>query len=204
MNKILKYSAFLFMIMLAFSSCKKTFDELGMDVNRPSNVPPSLLFNGVLNNLYDSPYGDSEKWSQYFLQNYDYYGNNRYDFGPGDNYYNTLKNVLKMEEEAKRIQFPEVNVYSALAKFLKAYFFTKMSLEMGDIPMHEALQGLDNLTPAYDSQKDIFKQAFDWLESANTDLQLFRLLKTTFREIFTWIMIWRNGKKLLIHFASGC
>ena len=170
MNKIIKYSALLFMIMLAFSSCKKSFDDLGLDVNRPGNVPPSLLFNGVLNNIYDSPYGDSEKWSQYFLQNYDYYGNNRYDFGPGDNYYNTLKNVIKMEEEAKRIQLPDVNAYSALAKFLKAYFFTKMSLEMGDIPMKDALQGLDNLTPAYDSQKDVFKQAFDWLESANADL----------------------------------
>ena len=95
MNKILKYTAVLLIIMLASSSCKKSFDELGMDVNRPSTVLTSLLFNGVLNNLYDSPYGDSEKWSQYFLQNYDYYGNNRYDFGSGDNYYNTLKNVSK-------------------------------------------------------------------------------------------------------------
>jgi hypothetical protein len=170
MNKTIKYTAFLFMIMLAFSSCKKNFDELGADVNRPSNVPPSLLFNGVLNILYDAPYGSFEKWCQYFLQNYDYYGNNRYDFGPGDNYYNTLKNVIKMEEEAKRIQLPAVNPYSALAKFLKAYFFTKMSLEMGDIPMKDALLGLDNLTPVYDSQKDVFKQAFDWLESANSDL----------------------------------
>jgi hypothetical protein len=45
-----------------------------------------------------------------------------------------------------------------------------MSLEMGDIPMNDAFKGLDNLTPAYDSQKDVFKQAFNWLESANTDL----------------------------------
>ena len=36
-----------------------------------------------------------------------------------------------MEEEAKRIQLPEVNCYSAMAKFLKAYFFTKMSLRNG-------------------------------------------------------------------------
>ena len=72
---------------------------------------------------------------------------------------------------------------------------------MGDIPMNEALQGLDNLTPAYDSQKDIFKQAFDWLESANTDLAHFRLPKTTCREIFIWTMIWKNGKKLLILFV---
>jgi hypothetical protein len=170
MNNKIKYAAFLLTIMLAFSSCKKSFDEIGMDVNRPNSVPPSLLFNGVLNNLYDSPYGDYEKWSQYFLQNYDYYGNNRYDFGSGDNFYNTLKNVTKMEAEAKNIQLPDVNCYSAIAKFLKAYFFTKMSLETGSIPMKEALKGLDNLTPVYDSQKEVFKQAFDWLESANSDL----------------------------------
>jgi hypothetical protein len=170
MKNILKYTVILLFTMFALSSCRKSFDELGADNNRPGSVPPSLLLNGILNDMYDSPYGDNEKWSQYFLQNYDYYGNNRYDFESGDNYYNTLKNVLKMEAEAKKIQLPEVNSYSALAKFFKAYFFTKMSLEMGDLPMKDALKGVENLTPAYDSQKDIFKQALDWLESANTDL----------------------------------
>lgn len=170
MNKIIKYPVLLLLAMLALASCKKTFDELGTDNNRPNSVPPSLILNGVLNDLYNGPYGDYEKWDQYFLQNYDYYGNNRYDFGSGTNFYTTLKNVMKMEEEAKRIQLPAVNPYSALAKFLKAYFFTQMSLQMGDIPMKDALKGLDALTPAYDSQKDIFKQAFDWLEEANTDL----------------------------------
>ena len=170
MRKISIYTTLLIVTLFAFSSCKKSFDELGADVNRPVSVPPSLLLNGVLNNLYDSPYGDYEKWCQYFLQNYDYYGNNRYDFGSGDDYYGTLKNILKMEDEAKKIQLPDVNCYSALAKFLKAYFFTKMSFEMGDIPLTESLKGLDNLEPAYDSQKAVFKQALDWLESANTDL----------------------------------
>jgi len=170
MKKIINTAALLLFIMFAVSSCQKNFDDIGADNNRPGNVTPSLLLNGVLNSLYNSPYDNYEKWSQYFLQNYDYYGNNRYDFGSGINYYNTLKNVIKMEEEAKNIKLPEVNSYSALAKFLKAYFFTQMSLQMGDVPMNEALKGLDNLTPAYDSQKDVFKQAFDWLESANTDL----------------------------------
>ena len=36
--------------------------------------------------------------------------------------------------------------------------------------MKDALKGLTNLTPVYDSQKEIFQQAFDWLESANSDL----------------------------------
>jgi len=169
MKKYIKYAAFILMIMLAVTSCQKSFEDLGDDTNRPSNVPPSLLFNKLLNDIYDGPYGNSTKWSQYFLQNYEYYGNNRYDFGSGTNCYNSLKNVVKMEEEAARI-LPEVNCYSALGKFMKSYFFTKMSLQMGDIPMKESLKGIDNLTPVYDSQKEVFKQAFDWLEAANTEL----------------------------------
>jgi hypothetical protein len=170
MKKYLKYAALMLILLVAVSSCRKSFDELGEDINRPGNVPPSHLLNGVLNRLYDSPYGDFTKWCQYFLQNYDYYGNNRYDFGPGTDYYTTLNDVIKMEEEAKNQQLPEINSYSVLAKFLKAYFFTQMSLQMGDIPMTEALKGLEELTPVYDTQKEVFKQAFAWLESANTEL----------------------------------
>jgi hypothetical protein len=45
-----------------------------------------------------------------------------------------------------------------------------MSLEMGDIPLTQALQGADNFTPAYDTQKKVFQQAFLWLDSANNEL----------------------------------
>jgi len=210
MNRKIKYAALILILALSFSSCKKSFNELGQDVNRPTSVPPSLLLNGILNNLYDSPYGDTEKWDQYFLQNYDYYGNNRYDFGPGTSYYNTLKDVLRMEDEAKKIQLPDVNPYSALAKFLKAYCFTKMSLEMGDIPMKDALLGLENLTPAYDSQKDIFRQAFDWLESANTDLASLRGSANNLQgdiyldnDLFKWQKVVNTFRiRLLIHLSK--
>ena len=43
-----------------------------------------------------------------------------------------------------------------------------MSEKVGDLPMTEALQGLANTTPKYDTQKDIFKQSLLWLDSANT------------------------------------
>jgi hypothetical protein len=150
--------------------CKKTFKDLNTNENKPTSVPPSLLLNSILYKLYDAPYGSGERFSQYFLCNYDYYGNNRYDFGSGDNYYPTLKNANKMVEEAAISGLPPVNAYDAMAKFFKAYFFTKMSLEMGDIPMTDALKGSDDLTPAYDPQKKVFQQAFVWLDSANAEL----------------------------------
>ncbi len=157
-------------IAIGGAGCKKTFEDLNLNENKPTSVPASLLFNGILNSMYDAPYGSGERFSQYFLCNYDYYGNNRYDFGSGDNYYGTLKNVNKMVDEAANSGLPAENSYEAMAKFFKAYFFTKMSLEMGDIPMTEALEGSENLTPVYDPQKKVFQQAFAWLDSANTEL----------------------------------
>ncbi len=164
------YILLIAVIAIGGAGCKKTFEDLNLNENKPTSVPASLLFNGILNSMYDAPYGSGERFSQYFLCNYDYYGNNRYDFGSGDNYYGTLKNVNKMVDEAANSGLPAENSYEAMAKFFKAYFFTKMSLEMGDIPMTEALEGSENLTPVYDPQKKVFQQAFVWLDSANTEL----------------------------------
>jgi Starch-binding associating with outer membrane len=170
MKKILNLLIASIFIVFLLPGCKKSFDDLFLNPNKPTAAPASLLLNGVLNNVYDPPASMYERWGQYFTINYDYYGNNRYDFGEGTNYYSTLKNVLKMEDEATKAGLPDGNVYSALSKFFKAYFFTKMSLQVGDIPMTEALKGLENFVPAYDPQKEVFEKAFLWLDSANTQL----------------------------------
>lgn len=168
--KKLFYITLCLAIIHLLPGCTKSFEDLNVNENKPVHVPASLLLNGVLNDMYEGPAGDFEKYSQYFLQNYDYYGNNRYDFGEGRNFYSTLKNVTKMEEEAIAGGAAPENPYAAMANFFKAYFYTKMSLQMGDMPMTEAVLGAENLTPAYDTQKEIFKQSFDWLEAANTQL----------------------------------
>ncbi|MBN9297088.1 MAG: SusD/RagB family nutrient-binding outer membrane lipoprotein [Filimonas sp.] len=156
------------------TSCKKSFDSLNSNPNVPTSVQPSLLMNGVLYKLYDAPYTMKERWGQYYCCNYDYYGNNQYSFGPlnnaNDDAYNTLTNVLKMEQQALTSGGEAVNPYEALGKFFRAYFFSRMSLEVGDLPMNDALKGQSNLTPAYNTQKEVFVQVFKWLESANADL----------------------------------
>lgn len=170
MKKILSKYIVPVALLLSVTGCKKGFDELTQNRNLPNNVPASLLFNGVLNSLPILPDGQKEIYDQYYLYNYDYYGNNRYDLGSGDDYYNALKNVVAMEKQAAATGGGAINPYEALGKFLKAYFFSRMSLEMGDIPMSQALQGLDKLDPAYDSQKAVMQQCLSLLESANDDL----------------------------------
>ncbi|MDQ6890001.1 MAG: SusD/RagB family nutrient-binding outer membrane lipoprotein, partial [Bacteroidota bacterium] len=61
----------------------------------------------------------------------------------------------------------------ALGLFFRAFFFVKMTMRVGDLPMTEALQGLNNPSPKYDTQKQIFQQSLLWLDSANTLLSGF-------------------------------
>ncbi len=167
------------MVALLFASSCKDFEELEKNPNRPASVPASLVFNGVLNDLYDEPWSDVQRWNQFWASNYNYYSNQeynwttstyRYSTGDATSQYGTLKNIVKMEEEAKRTGLQDLNPYSAMGKFLRAYFFVNMTQQLGDIPMTDALKGIANVTPKYDEQKTVYVQALKWLEDANTDL----------------------------------
>ncbi|MBD2701476.1 SusD/RagB family nutrient-binding outer membrane lipoprotein [Spirosoma sp. BT702] len=159
---------------LALASCEQSFEELEKDPNRPTNATPSLVFNGILNDLYSSAgsggWGPEQRWNQFYASNYNYYATNEYTWTTTGFQYTTLKNVVKMEEEAKRTGLPDVNAYSALGKFFRAYYFVNMSQRVGDIPLNDALKGQSNLTPTYNTQKDVYVQALKWLDEANTDL----------------------------------
>jgi Starch-binding associating with outer membrane len=171
MKKITAYIMFLSAtIMVTTTGCKKKFDEYSVNNNQPTSVPAYLLLRQVENDMVEFPGGDADKFCQYTLSSYTYYGTNEYWTGAATLNYGTLRNVVAMENEAKKSSGSDVNPYSALAKFFKAYFFIKMTLQVGDLPMADALKGLDNPSPKYDSQKDIFKQCLQLLEDANTQI----------------------------------
>lgn len=169
MKKIQFITVAAFAIGVMGSGCKKQFDQYANNPNLPSAVPAYLLLRQVENDLPVFPGGDADKFCQFTLSSYTYYGNNEYWTGAANLNYGALRNVVAMENEAKKAS-GDNNPYSALAKFFKAYFFTQMSLKVGDLPMSEALKGLNNQTPKYDTQKDIFKQSLQLLEDANTQM----------------------------------
>ena len=152
------------------SGCKKDFQDRYENPNKPTSVPASLLFNNILNSMLEAPGGQLDRTNQYQLQNNSYFGNNQYNFGSGSNLYPTLTDVVNMEKAAAGSGVTDLNPYRALGKFFRAYFFTKMSLQMGDIPMSQALQGANLLAPVYDPQKTIFLNSLSLLEDANADL----------------------------------
>ena len=44
---------------LTLSGCEKPFDELELDPNRPTSAPASLVFSGVLNDMYNAVAGNN-------------------------------------------------------------------------------------------------------------------------------------------------
>jgi len=167
----MKRFAYLYILLglVMLPTACQDFTELEKNQNRPNTVPPSLLLNGVLNDLTERPWSLDHRQNQYWCCNYNYYGTNEYWTNASLNYM-TLKNIQKMEEEALKTGAGAVNPYSAIGKFLKAYFFVRMSQRVGDLPLSEALKGLENDAPVYDTQKEVYLQVLTWLDEANTEL----------------------------------
>lgn len=163
------YTVFVFGLVLLLSSCQ-SFQELEVNPNVPVSSPPNLVLNAVQNSFNERPWGKETRWNQFYTINYNYYGNNEYDWTTSGTYFDALKNVIKMEEEAKKVTGQDLNPYSALGKFFKAYFFVWMTQRLGDLPMNDALKGTENMTPKYNSQKEVYLQSLKWLDEANDDM----------------------------------
>ncbi len=172
--KLIKFPLLIGALLVIFaSSCKKKFEDYSQNKNLPLQVPPGLILKSILNDMVVSPGGDEDKANQFIISNYTYYGLNQYNTGSASLNYGTLRNVLTMEKEARRLAGSDDNPYHALGLFFRAFFFVKMTEKVGDLPMTAALQGATNPSPKYDTQKDIFKQSLLWLDSANTMLSGF-------------------------------
>ena len=157
------------LITSILASCSD-FQKLEQNPNLPTSVPSSIILRDALNKMNDGAWNTFMRNNQFYCSNYNYYDNNEYSWGAANLKFTTLKNVVQMETEAKNAGAKDLNPYSALGKFLRAYYFTSMSLQVGDLPVKEALQGLTVDKPKYDTQKDVFVQVLKWLEESNNDL----------------------------------
>jgi hypothetical protein len=130
MKKNNYYIVLLFVFLVSASGCQKQFDENTPDPNNPVTVPPYLVLRQILNDMIVYPFDDADKFCQYVLSSYTYYGTNEYWTGSANLNYGTLRNVVAMEKEARR-SAGDKTPYSALAKFFKAYFFYRYEPESG-------------------------------------------------------------------------
>lgn len=172
-NKIIAWVAGI----IIFAACQP-LSEYEMNPNSPSEgqVPPTLILTNVIASTmgeYRPLVGVYNGWSQYIASISSQQGDISFQgylgAEAGFDWYSVLRDALSMELEGDRIQAP---AYKGIANFFKAYCLTEMSLQMGDIPMSEALQGKESnhFTPKYDTQKEVFMNCLSLLDEANTIL----------------------------------
>ena len=161
--------------IITLVSCQK-FDDIATNpnvVSENSALPPGLLLGKITFALYqgtgsEGPFDQVQRWNQFTVSNDIYYGGtNAYSWSNTGTVFDILKNVEKMEEKANQQLPSKVNAFTALGKFFRAYVSIYLSQRVGDIPMKEAGQGLNNLTPKYDSQHDVYLQSLQLLDTAN-------------------------------------
>lgn len=170
--KILKYVIVFAALSITSLSCKK-IEDLQKDPAAIYDASPKLLLTGILLNSYDGPWGADQRNNQYMVLNEAYYGNQAYTWTTGsfDADYTQIRNAVRLEIEAQKIGDLGLP-YIALAKFFKAYFFIRASDMFGDVPMSEALKGVNEsvFKPKYDQQKDVYIQTLTLLDEANAEL----------------------------------
>lgn len=158
-------------VALCISSCDSKFDDINTNPDAPivstAEMEALHLILGITNLdsqkyfVYDNMYSKQIAWGE-DAQNEQYNNFGRTDFES----YTLLTNVQKMIELALDA---DKEAYTGLGKFIRAYKIFYFSLEVGDVPYSDALKGEEgNLTPKYDTQKEVMQNVLKDLEEAYT------------------------------------
>lgn len=156
-----------------------------LDVNDDPNtvnineVPPRLLLPGAQLNAYKVQDSDAKRLGSVFMNSW---AGNVYSFTGGfaSEYNLTISNTfydeifedtyLALANFQKIIQYDNANGsqdnYIAIAKIMKAYYMQNIVDLYGDVPYSEAFQLVENLSPAYDDDADVYSALFTELEEA--------------------------------------
>lgn len=172
---------FLALIALLINSCTEDFETFPNNPNvasEASSVPPEYLLRQILTDIRagadgtETPFSLSSRLNQMTtgLTFPLYGGSNLYNWTQGADTYGWIRNITKLEENAKRAIGTDKNPYLTIAKFLRVYSSIWFTEQVGDIPVFEAGKGLENPQPKFDKQEDIYKFALKTLDDLNKEL----------------------------------
>jgi hypothetical protein len=187
----LKYIQFLPVVLL-FISCKKDMTKLNVNTKAATTVQGEMLFSNAEKAFADvmtTPNVNTnifELISQYWAET-TYPQESRYDLATRNiplNWWNAIYRdviedlnqsiILMNDQQQDPTLLPEdIAAYQnkiAIARIFQAYAFADLVNTFGDIPYTEALQGRENTTPKYDTQKDIYYAVLDTIDAAIAQL----------------------------------
>ncbi|MFV9551449.1 SusD/RagB family nutrient-binding outer membrane lipoprotein [Algibacter sp. PT7-4] len=163
-------------ISILFTSCDK-FDVSNDNPDVALNISknPELLLTNLQRNSVRRAV--SAAWSEGNLMGQ--YGArivftsfDLFDWGAQSGEWDTYYIAIRDAKELEKIAISEGNSsYEGVSKVMQAWMFSILTDMWGDVPFSEVnLAGQGNVTPAYDTQEDIYNGMLQLLDDANTIL----------------------------------
>jgi len=158
--------------------------EINTNPNGPVDVPPPSILPSGIQRVVDVVDGVNSLnirggglWVQYYSE-IQYRDEDKYIVRPGtsggwelyassSNASGALEDFQRMIDKGVAVNTPN---WAAAGRIMKSYAFGAMTDAMGDIPYSEALKGSANLTPKYDTQRDIYTALFVDLTTASQQI----------------------------------
>lgn len=179
MKKVLSYIwGAALVISITGSSCTKDFAEINTNPNASPNALPETLLspallatvNGNLNRAMRISH-DLMQVSVTVSESREFH---RYIIRPSEsdfmwsNWYTQLTNIRDIYSNATITQQTGYQTFQGISLILDAWITSMITDMYGDVPYFEANKGREGITkPKFDSQKDIYLDLFDKLDSAN-------------------------------------
>jgi len=176
----MKKFIYLLGIFFLFSSCEKYFGDVNIDPDQPLDVPPSVILGGVEGTLAYAYGGDLTRHASIFtqhltgvsrqwavLQNYGIVGEDVNTVWGTNLYAGVLMELKQLKTKSEELGYKH---YLGVAQVIEAYTLLLLTDNWNAVPYSEALNGVENLQPAYDSQDAIYDSVFELLNTGRNNL----------------------------------
>lgn len=175
----LRYICCLLVVTFMTTACDKNFEDINSNPNGLSKVTAASLLAPALKKSVDYNMSRSQRVTNEFMQVTVNMGDGdgklfRYEVraSEADYLYNNLYLQLNNFKDVYRLAEADSNkTYMGISLIAQTWLFSILTDTYGDIPYSQALGGRDmDITPAFESQEDIYKGMFRSLDSANSFL----------------------------------
>jgi hypothetical protein len=157
-----------------FSCSTVDFGDENINPNSPTNMKTDALLTNAITAIPGIVSSPSSNYYTQGMSDITYTTYSRYDRYQWsyDGFYTgpltDLKEILDLNTSnaADVIAYGDNNNQMAIAHILQVYMYHHMTDRWGAIPYTEALQGAENIAPAFDQQKDVYSSLFVQLDTA--------------------------------------
>jgi len=162
-------------LVLSAVSCKKDLVKINQNPNASQNAQPDYLLTAATKTTTDTYWGvnNTMESSLLFVQ---YWAKIQYTDPDRYIYSNSAfqelwtvgysKSIVNLNQVIKLGEAQGNNNYKGVALVLRSWVFALLTDAYGDIPYKQAINIDQYLTPAYDTQKDVYSALLDDLKTA--------------------------------------